>query len=175
MGHLSAWQKDYTPSRDLIYWRKKLKGDVMRKEVHLEGPEYEIQNMTPCHVQWQHNVWSVTLNYFVWFFLYFCCHYRAGLCKEPQVLYPLFWFHWLNLQKYRSSWLFGGAIYRHSFELLLNFSQVFKCYFKSWFPKLIKHWKACGICNVDDAVHKVMLSLTSLELWVLCLQTYAAS
>ncbi len=51
MGHLSAWQKDYTPSRDLIYSRKKLKGDVMRKEVHLECPEYEIQKMTPCHVQ----------------------------------------------------------------------------------------------------------------------------
>ncbi len=33
----------------------------MRKEVHLEGPEYEIQKMTPCHVQWQPTVVSVTL------------------------------------------------------------------------------------------------------------------
>lgn len=36
--------------------KKKLRGDVMRIEVHLEGAEYEIQNMTPCHVQWQTNV-----------------------------------------------------------------------------------------------------------------------
>lgn len=44
------------PLGTLFTEEKKLRGDIMRKEVHLEGAEYEIQNMTPCHVQWQPNV-----------------------------------------------------------------------------------------------------------------------
>lgn len=33
----------------------------MRKEVHLEGPEYKTQKMNRRHVQWEANVRSVKL------------------------------------------------------------------------------------------------------------------
>ncbi len=88
--------------------------------------------------------------------LYFCCHYRAGSSVRNHKCYILCFdftdwtFKSIGLPGCLAVQFIG--IHLNCFWTLAKF---FKCYFKSWFPKLIKHWKACGICNVDDAVHKV--------------------